>query len=90
MEKKDQLQESILRKWFQNSVLPEFENRTLLIDKEVALRCAKLHVSAPHSELDALIGATALVHGMTIITRNVDDFLPLGVSLVNPWEFTEG
>jgi len=89
MERKDQFQGSMLRKWFQNSVLPEFKDRTLLIDKDVALRCAKLHVTAPRSEQDAFIGATALVHGMAVVTRNISDFLPLGVSLLNPWEFSE-
>jgi len=89
MEKKEQLQGNLLRKWFQGSVLPEFEDRTLPIDKEVALRCAKLHVIAPRSERDAFIGATALLHGMTVATRNIADFLPLGVSLLNPWEFIE-
>ncbi len=34
---------------------------------------------------DALIGATALVHGMTVVTRNVKDFAPMGVKVLNPW-----
>jgi len=89
MEKKDQAQGGILRKWFQDSVLPEFSERILPIDKDVALRCAKFHIAAPRSDRDALIGATAFVHGMTVVTRNVSDFSPLGVSLLNPWEFSE-
>jgi len=38
------------------------------------------------AERDACIAATALVHGMTVVTRNVDDFKPHGVRIVNPWE----
>jgi predicted nucleic acid-binding protein len=52
----------------------------------VALRCAALHVADPHPERDALIAATALVHGMTLVTRNVGDFEPMGVPLFNPWQ----
>jgi toxin FitB len=49
------------------------------------MRCASLHVPDPKPERDALIAATALVHGMTVVTRNVADFLPMGVALFNPW-----
>lgn len=52
----------------------------------VALRCAKLHIPDPKSERDALIAATALVHGMTLVTRNIKDFEETGVEFLNPWE----
>lgn len=52
----------------------------------VARRCAKLHVPDKRSERDALIAATALVHGLTVVTRNVADFEATGASLLNPWE----
>lgn len=52
----------------------------------MALRCARLHVPDPRGERDALIAATALVHGMTVVTRNVADFRPMGVDLLDPWE----
>ena len=38
---------------------------------------------------NALIAATALVHGMTVVTRNVRDFEPMGVEILNPWEWEE-
>jgi toxin FitB len=66
-------------------VLPEFAERTLALDSEVALRCARLHVPDPRSERDAYIAATALVHGMTVVTRNVADFAPTSVRVLNPW-----
>ena len=57
----------------------------LPIDVAVAQRYARLHVTDPRAERDALIAATALVHGMTVVTRNIGDFQPTGVPLLNPW-----
>jgi predicted nucleic acid-binding protein len=57
----------------------------LPIDVAVAQRYARLHVPDPRAERDALIAATALVHGMTVVTRNIGDFQPTGVPLLNPW-----
>ncbi len=86
MERKDATQGALLRSWLEQRVWPEFADRTLPVDAAVALRCARLHVPDPRGERDALIAATALVHGMTVVTRNVADFKPMGVELINPWE----
>ena len=86
IERKDATQGALLRSWLEQHVLPEFSRRTLPIDTAVALRCARLHVPDKRGERDALIAATALVHGMTVVTRNVADFKPTGVSILNPWE----
>lgn len=86
MERKDATQGSMLRTWLDHHVLPAFAGRTLPIDTAVAQRCARLHVPDRRGERDALIAATALVHGMALVTRNVADFKPTGVPLVNPWE----
>lgn len=85
MERRDAVQGARLRTWMENHVLPEFSERTLLVDAVVALRCARLHVPDPRPERDATIAATALVHGMTVVTRNVSDFEPTGVTVINPW-----
>lgn len=53
-------------------------------DVDIALRCGRLHVPDPRSEWNALIAATALVHNMTVVTRNVADFKGVGVQLLNP------
>ena len=66
-------------------MLPEFSGRTLPIDAAVALRCARLHVPDKRNERDALIAAAALVHGLTVVTRNIADFKSIGMNLVNPW-----
>lgn len=86
IERKDFSQGKMLRSWLDQHVLPEFVERTLPIDTAVAMRCARLHVRDKRSKRDALIAATALVHGMTVVTRNVADFQPTGAIILNPWE----
>ncbi|HEV2961477.1 MAG TPA: type II toxin-antitoxin system VapC family toxin [Candidatus Angelobacter sp.] len=86
MERRDRRQGGILRAWMDGHVLPTFAGRILAIDTAVAQRCAALHVPDPRSDRDALIAATALVHGMTVVTRNMSHFQPMGVAVVNPWQ----
>lgn len=74
------------RRWMDRRVAPEFAARTLPVDTAVALRCAALQVPDPRSECDPLIAATALVHGLTVATRNLIDFVGTGVAAVNPWQ----
>jgi toxin FitB len=85
IERRDPVQGARLRTWIDSHILPEFSERTLPIDTVVALRCARLHVPDPRPDRDAYIAATALVHGMTVVTRNVADFEPAGVRVHNPW-----
>jgi hypothetical protein len=85
LERRDPRQGAATRQWLERQVLPAFEGRVLPIDDHVALRSARLHVPDPRQERDALIAATALVHGMTVVTRDTADFEPSGVPLLNPW-----
>lgn len=87
IERRDTAQGALLRAWLNERVLPEFASRTLPIDTAVALRCAQLRVPDRRGERDALIAATALVHGMAVATRNVADFQGAKVKWVNPWEW---
>ena len=86
IERRDPAQGAAIRVWMDHHILPEFAERTLPVDAAVALRCAALHVPDPRPERDALIAATALVHGMTVVTRNLADFKASGVPLLNPWD----
>jgi|SRR5215469_12864144 len=86
IERRDPTQGAVLRAWMESHVLPTFAGRVLGIDTTVARQCAALHVPDPRSDRDAMIAATAHVHGMTIATRNVKDFQSMGVDLVNPWD----
>jgi toxin FitB len=85
LERRDPRQGAAIRQWLERQVLPAFEGRCLPIDDHVALRRARLHVPDPRKERDSLIAATALVHGMTVVTRDTADFEPTGVPLLNPW-----
>ncbi len=85
VERRDPGQGGHLRHWLETRLLPEFQDRILPVDTRVARRCAALHVPDPRPERDALIAATALVHGMTVVTRNVADFEKMPVQLLDPW-----
>lgn len=68
------------------SVTTAFDQRVLPVDATVARRAAALRVSDPAPFRDALIGATALVNRMAVVTRNVKDFERFDdLDVVNPW-----
>ena len=85
IERRNAGQGQLLRTWMDRHVLPEFAERTLPVDSVVALKCARLQVPDPRAERDALIAATAIVHGMTVVTRSVADFETTGAAVVDPW-----
>ena len=80
----DKQKAEVLGSWLE-SVLQRFEGRILDVDTAIARRCAALHVPNPKPERDAWIAATALVHDMTVVTRNTRDFSSTGAKLFNPW-----
>jgi toxin FitB len=86
MERRDQRQGRVLRSWLEDQILPAFANRILVADVAIAQRAAILQVPDPRPYRDALIAATAVVHGFTVVTRNIRDFQSVGVPLINPWE----
>ena len=83
--RRDPVQSRILRLWLDGTIIPKFAGRFLDINLAIARRAAALHVPDPRPDNDALIAATALVHGLTIITRNTADFTPMGVPTLDPW-----
>lgn len=86
LERRDPAQGSKLRSWIDDYVLRQFRGRIIPIDTNIAVACAALHVPDPRSERDAWIAATALVHDLTVVTRNTRDFESTGVRLLNPWD----
>ncbi len=84
--RRDPAQGTALQSWIERDVIGRFEQRIIPIDLDVARRAATLHVPNPRPERDAFIAATALVHGLAVVTRNVRDFAGLGVPVLNPWE----
>ncbi len=85
-ERRDPSKGAILRAWLEDHVLPAFSDRILSVDTAVARRSAALHIPNPRPIRDALIAATALTHGMTLVTRNLADFASTGVQILNPWD----
>ena len=85
-ERRDPRKGAVLRLWLESVVLPVFDGRGISVDIAIARRAAKLHSPDPQPINDAFIAATALVHGMTIVTRNTADFKASGVPLLNPWD----
>jgi len=86
VQRKDAAQADVLNSWLSGQVIPAFAGRIIPVDIAVALRCAELHVPNPRADRDALIAATALVRGLTVVTRNTKDFQPTGVAAYNPWK----
>ncbi|NSY98271.1 type II toxin-antitoxin system VapC family toxin, partial [Agrobacterium tumefaciens] len=85
IQRRDIEQGSRLRAWMDSRVRPEFAERILSINEAIATRCAHLHILDRRNEADALIAATAIVHGLVVVTRNIHDFQGTGVVLVDPW-----
>ncbi|HVS16581.1 MAG TPA: type II toxin-antitoxin system VapC family toxin [Thermoanaerobaculia bacterium] len=85
-ERRDPARGAILRRWLDVSVASAFADRFLPVDEPIARRAAVLHVPDPAPFRDALIAATAQVHGMTVVTRNVNDFARFSdLAVLNPW-----
>lgn len=85
IQRRDIEQGSRLRAWMDSRVRPEFAERIISIDGAIATRCAHLHIPNRRNEADALIAATSIVHGLVVVTRNIQDFQGTGVVLVDPW-----
>ena len=85
VERRDAMQAAVLRRWLEREILTPLADRILSIDTAIARRCANLHIPDPRPERDALIAATAQTLGLTVVTRNVGDFEPMGVTVINPW-----
>ena len=82
---------SALAAWLANDLPARFGGRILPIDQEVAERWGDLMAESRKtgtalSVMDGFFAATALARELTLVTRNVKDFAPFGVSLLNPWD----
>ncbi|WP_029146328.1 type II toxin-antitoxin system VapC family toxin [Microbacterium luticocti] len=84
-ERSDPAQGQMLRRWAEQVIGRDFRGRVLPVEAAVASIAARMHIPDPRPERDALIAATALHHNLTVVTRNVRDFAPLGVRVFDPW-----
>lgn len=86
-ERRDAAAGAVLRSWLDDDVCREFEQRILPVDTKVARLAATLHVPDPAPVADALIAATAVVNGMSVVTRNAADFERFDqLKIINPWD----
>ncbi|MEO0771282.1 MAG: type II toxin-antitoxin system VapC family toxin [Cyanobacteria bacterium J06649_4] len=85
MERRDSQQGRLLRQWLDDYVLEHYRTRIIPVGTLIAQRCASLHIPDPMPDYDALIAATALEHGLILVTRNTRDFEKTGAELFNPW-----
>jgi predicted nucleic acid-binding protein len=81
----DPLFSARLDRWADN-LREDFRDRTFFITTEIALRWGRLFVLLKRRDMDLLIAATALEHGLTVVTRNTRHFEPTGAKLLNPYE----
>ena len=86
LERRDSVQGDVLRKWLERDLLAAFATRVLPVDLAVVRRASAMHVPDPRPERDVLMAATALSLNLVVVTRNIADFQPLGVELLNPWD----
>jgi toxin FitB len=84
--RRDSKQATSIRTWLDEQVSLAFAGRILPVTETVARHAGALFVPDPQPISDSLIAATALVHGLTVVTRNTANFAPMGVKLLNPWE----
>lgn len=85
MERRDPRQGAVLRQWVDLAVVPQFHDRTLPLTDAIIRLAASFHVPNPAPMADSLIAATAVVHGMVVVTRNAADFGFAGVRVLDPW-----
>jgi predicted nucleic acid-binding protein len=81
----DVVQAAMLEKWLA-TVFDEFGQNILPVDNDIGQLWGRLRAPHPEHALDKLIAATGLIHGLTVVTRNVDDFSSTGVRLLNPFD----
>lgn len=79
-----------LQQWLTTELEEWFSGRILPIDRSVANRWAELLIDCsgkgrPLPSIDSLLAATALEHGLTLVTRNLKDFEGIGLTILNPW-----
>lgn len=84
--RKDPSQGSLLASWLHDDVLVEYAARIIPIDVDVAMIAGPLHVPDPRDYRDSFIAACAIRHHLTVVTRSVHDFLPMGVPVINPFD----
>jgi toxin FitB len=85
VKRRDVMAAFILETWFQN-IQSEHAQSILSVSENVALEWGRISALRTRNIADALIAATAIVHNLTLVTRNIADFSDLPIKLMNPWD----
>jgi predicted nucleic acid-binding protein len=85
--RRDKPQAGMLERWYA-SMRHRLGSRVLAVDEPVMMMWSRISVPDPLPAYDGLIAATALVHDMTVVTRNTADFRRVGVAAIDPWTET--
>jgi toxin FitB len=81
---RDETQADVIETWL-DDLRARFAGRILPVDVDVSDAWGRMNASSPKKAVDSLLAATARVHGLTVVTRNVRDFRECGVPLVDPF-----
>jgi predicted nucleic acid-binding protein len=84
-------QKADLEQWLEEGVRRAFTGRIVAISEDIILRWRKMiehgrKIGRTPSQPDLMIAATAAEHGLTVVTRNVKDFIGLNITVLNPWD----
>lgn len=87
----DSKKKRVLNTWVKEDLNQRFKNRVLNIDMEVVNKWGEILAKSeksgkPLPAIDSIIAATALVHDLTVVTRNTQDMVGSGVEVINPWK----
>lgn len=85
LRRRDRRQAAVYETWLER-LHSRFADRILPVTRDVALEWGRLNAGHPLPVVDGLLAATAAVHGLTLVTRNVEDVAQSGVALLNPFE----
>lgn len=69
-----------------NALRDDCQDRILTVTEDIAREWGRIAARRPRGDIDSLIAATAVVHGLTVVTRNVADFADTGAAVINPWQ----
>jgi predicted nucleic acid-binding protein len=84
IQRRDRKSAAILNLWLQG-IVDNFQERILPVDRAVAEQWGRINVPDPLPVIDSLLAATAMVHGLSLVTRNIKDIARTGVTCRNPF-----